>query len=387
MVLWIVFAGLAVSTLALVCRPLLASGAPAMGGSDEVVYAAQLEEIEADCTRGTIGEEEAKAARTEVARRLLRAHREGGDTARSGRRRWGAAALLAVLVPAAAVGAYLTLGMPGYGDRPLAARQTTNESDFAQLVARAEARLAARPDEGAGWEALAPMYLRMRRFADAADAYARAAELLGPSPARLTGRGQALMFAAGGTVTDAALELFRQASAAEPEAVAPRVFLAVAARQRGDLSDAAARWRTLLEASDGSESWLPIARSEVAALKQADAAARTPQAAARGPSAAAPTAAAPAVAAPPAAAAIAALPAGERAAQIEGMVASLAARLETDGGTAEEWARLVRSYRVMGREADAETAVAAALAALDGPEREAFAATVDGAVDPVSGPR
>ena len=54
MVLWIIFAGLSLVTLAFVCRPLLAGGAPSLGGSDEVIYAAQLEEIEADRARGTL---------------------------------------------------------------------------------------------------------------------------------------------------------------------------------------------------------------------------------------------------------------------------------------------------------------------------------------------
>ncbi len=357
MVLWIVFALLAVISLALVCRPLLTGSAPLVGGSDEVVYAAQLEEIEADRARGVIGTEEAQAARTEVARRLLRAHRAGDGRATASHRRWVTAAALVLLIPAATVGAYLTLGMPGYGDRPLAARQTSVETDIARLVSDAEARLARHPEEGEGWASLAPMYLRMRRFDDAADAYERAAAILGETPALLTGRGQALMFAAGGTVTDEALALFERASAAEPDAAAPQIFLAVAARQRGNLGDAAQRWRTILEGTDGTEPWLTIARSEIAALQQADesvaaaALSRAPTTqgvAPEGPGA--PSSLTP----PPAAmAAIAALPAEQRAAQIEGMVENLASRLTADGGSVEEWVRLVRSYRVLGREDDA----------------------------------
>lgn len=47
---------------------------------------------------------------------------------------------------------------------------------------------------------------------------------------------------------------------------------------------------------------------------------------------------------------------------VEAMVGDLAARLQTQGGTAEEWQMLGRSYMVMGRFADASTAFAAALA-------------------------
>jgi cytochrome c-type biogenesis protein CcmH len=42
------------------------------------------------------------------------------------------------------------------------------------------------------------------------------------------------------------------------------------------------------------------------------------------------------------------LPAEDRQAAVKGMVESLAQRLAASGGTAEEWARLVRSYAVLG---------------------------------------
>ncbi|WP_075221384.1 c-type cytochrome biogenesis protein CcmI [Acuticoccus yangtzensis] len=385
MVLWIIFAGLSLVTLAFVCRPLLAGGAPSLGGSDEVIYAAQLEEIEADRARGTLPDDEAEAARAEVARRLLRAHRGGGAAPSSGGRRWLTAALLLLIVPAGAAAGYVALGSPGYGDRPLASRDATGAGDAANLVADAERRLTADPGDGEGWAAIAPVYLRMRRFADAADAYQRAITLVGPDARYLTGRGQALMFAAGGTVTDEARGLFEQAAATEPDAAAPQVFLAVSDRQRGDMIAAARRWRALLEGSDGSESWLPIARAEIGEIQAAETARSGDTPSGGAPSTDTPSGDAPSNTppsgdpaspdfAPPAAAmgAIAALPAAERAAQIGAMVDGLAARLEADGGTAAEWARLVRSYRVMGRDDEAETAIQSARAALTGDERSAF---------------
>ena len=46
--------------------------------------------------------------------------------------------------------------------------------------------------------------------------------------------------------------------------------------------------------------------------------------------------------------AVVSLPPEDRQAAIKGMVESLAQRLATTGGTAEEWSRLVRSYAVLG---------------------------------------
>jgi cytochrome c-type biogenesis protein CcmH len=54
----------------------------------------------------------------------------------------------------------------------------------------------------------------------------------------------------------------------------------------------------------------------------------------------------------------------ERAAMIEGMVARLEDRLKTEGGTAEEWLRLIRSFVQLDRPEDAKRAYGLAAAAL-----------------------
>jgi cytochrome c-type biogenesis protein CcmH len=56
----------------------------------------------------------------------------------------------------------------------------------------------------------------------------------------------------------------------------------------------------------------------------------------------------------------------DRQSMIQGMVARLAARLEEDGGSADEWLRLISSYNVMGKPEQAQAAYAQAKAALAG---------------------
>ena len=53
----------------------------------------------------------------------------------------------------------------------------------------------------------------------------------------------------------------------------------------------------------------------------------------------------------------------ERSEMIAGMVARLEARLAQEGGSPDEWAQLIASYTVMGRDEDAEEALRQALAA------------------------
>ncbi|MEO1105921.1 MAG: hypothetical protein AAFW98_19680, partial [Pseudomonadota bacterium] len=152
------------------------------------------------------------------------------------------------------------------------------------------------------------------------------------------------------------------------EALRPAIFLAIAARQQGDFMEAGERWRTLLARSDGTEPWLDIASAEFTRMGMGSGASA--------PQADSETAAAPGEATPrtgqagPLAAPGA--PAGEPPAMVVAMVERLAARLDAEGGSADEWVQLVRSYRVLGRDDDARRTVEAGLAALDGDAREAF---------------
>ena len=94
-------------------------------------------------------------------------------------------------MPLLALGLYLAYGSPRMPDQPLAARLQDPASDrnLEALVARVEARLREHPEEGEGWDAIAPVYMGWRRYSDAADAYGQAIRLLGESAKRLLGAG------------------------------------------------------------------------------------------------------------------------------------------------------------------------------------------------------
>ena len=62
-------------------------------------------------------------------------------------------------------------------------------------------------------------------------------------------------------------------------------------------------------------------------------------------------------------AAASAIPPHEQQQMAEGMVTRLAARLETQPGNIDGWIMLMRSYQTLGRDAEARTALAKALAA------------------------
>jgi cytochrome c-type biogenesis protein CcmH len=375
MILWLSLAFLTLLVLVVVLRPLLVREARVEGGEDAEVYASQLAEVEADRERGLISPADAEAARAEIARRLLRARRAVPASVARGRA-VAAALTVALLLPAVAIGLYASLGAPTYGDQPLAARLAPiTDDELAEMLATAEARLADRPDDGEGWAAVAPVYQRMGRYDDAADAYRRAAEILGETPERLLGRAEALTFANRGTVTEEARDLFARVAELAPEAEAPQIFLAIASRQAGDFTAAAERWRALIDRSDGDEPWLEIASAEFMRMGGTD-----PFIADDGSAAPAPPA--PRIGAAPGPTtdqvnAAAGMTDEAREAMIAGMVEGLAGRLDTNGGSADDWLRLIRSYQVLGRTDDARAAAERALAALSGTERDRVAGEAD----------
>src|SRR5262249_58417798 len=82
---------------------------------------------------------------------------------------WGrrAVAIMAlVLLPVGATGLYLALGSPLLPDQPLAPRLAgaRGNQSVDTLIAQVEAHLERNPEDGRGWEVIAPVYLRLGRF-------------------------------------------------------------------------------------------------------------------------------------------------------------------------------------------------------------------------------
>ncbi|MGX1309367.1 cytochrome c-type biogenesis protein CcmH [Amorphus suaedae] len=326
---------------------------------DVAVYRDQLGEVDRDVERGLIAPGEAEAARAEIARRLLRADREAGAASTTSRNRRRVVALAAIVaVPLISLLVYGTLGRPTYPDQPRAARLQAPAGDetLSTLVARVEDHLSKNPDDGRGWDVLGPVYLRLGRPADASAAFTNAIRLQGQSAERLAGLGEAIVQANGGVVTDDATAAFQAANDLDPTAANPRFFLALGLSQEGKTEEAIAAWNALIASASGGEPWLPVARRQVAALggEPAEAPAAMP-----GPGRADVEAAA-------------GMTDEDRQAMIEGMVSQLATRLDSSGGSVDEWLRLIRAYQVLGRTDEAKAAAARATEAFsEDPEAQA----------------
>jgi len=339
---WFVLAGMTAFAVLAAIWPLMraSAGDDDAGSSEAAFYKAQLAEIDRDVERGQLPGSEAASARAEAARRLLAAGTGGpGRPGQRGRNRLAAAALLAIGVPALALPLYATIGQPQLRDEPLAGREPAAHaaSDIEAAVAGVEKHLIAEPNDGKGWGVLAPVYMRLERYEDAAHAYSEALRLLGEDPARRAAYGESLVAAAGGVVTDRARESFGKALAEQPGQPQARFYLALAAEQDGKTAEAVRAYQALAADAPPDAHWLAAVNSRIAALKG------SPQTA---------PADAPALGSP------------DQKAMIEGMVGRLAGRLATNGGSLDEWSRLIRAYAVLHQADKAKAALADARKAL-----------------------
>jgi cytochrome c-type biogenesis protein CcmH len=386
--LYVVFACLTAIVLLVLLRPLAGTRGSdaARDAFNAAVYRDQLTEVESDRERGLIAETEAEAARIEIGRRLLATDppKAKSDPARDlGRdrkqHRLSARAVMigvAALLPALALGLYLAYGSPRLPDQPLAARLQDPASDqnLAALVARVEARLREHPEDGEGWEVIAPVYMAWRRYTDAADAYAQAGRLLGESPKRLSGYGQALVLANDGVVSEDARRALARAAELDPDLIEPRILIAIAKEQDGQFAAAIEAWRALLaKGSSGDAPWRDMVRQRIAADEGhlagkpvagepsggASVGGQGGGAVASKPEGTSPEAEGGAPTAGDMAAAQNLSPA-ERQAMIEQMVQRLAARLDQQGNDLGGWLKLVRAYSVLDRKDDAMKALAKA---------------------------
>lgn len=373
MVFWFVAALLTLGASLTVLLPLAgrSKGVPSGGEHDLEVYRDQLAELERDASRGLIQPADAEQARAEIARRIIRSG-SGEASSRVPRfsaagRVLGGAAVLAV--PLVSWGLYGMLGSPDIPSQPLQERlaQSPAESSVDDLIARAEGHLAANPEDGRGWDVLAPVYMRMGRFDQAVTAYRNAIRLQGSTAERESGLGEALTGAGGGVISAEAQQAFERALKLEKNQPKARFFLASALVQDGKLAEAASAWEAMLADLPADSAWRgPTEQALAEARKRL--AASGPMKPGAGPTQQDMDAAA-------------SMSPEDRKAMIEAMVAGLDAKLRQNPHDLEGWQRLLRSYLVLGKNDEARSALSRGMAALgsttgDGRKFAEFAATL-----------
>lgn len=332
------------------------------------IYRDQLREVERDLQRGVISAEDAERLRTEIGRKVLEADRAAAKSAPAGAGRahlFSAAALLVATV-AVVFAIYDRLGAPTLPDQPLSLRvaeaearyrsrpsqaeaerdapqptPVTPEPEYAALIERLREAVAQRPDDPEGQALLARHEAQLGNLLAAKQAQtARVAALGDRAPAQDHALLAALMVeAAGGLISAEAEAEISAALQRDPRNGQARYMAGLLQAQNGRPDRAFPIWRDLLETSPPDSPWLLPIRAVIPELAwlagQPDYVAPAP-AALPGPDA-------------DAMAAANDMTEAERAEMIQGMVERLEDRLATEGGTPDEWARLISALAVLGQ--------------------------------------
>ncbi|MCL3882902.1 c-type cytochrome biogenesis protein CcmI [Marivita sp. GX14005] len=375
---WIASIFLALAMAALLVLALMRTrhdAAPAEA-FDLQVYRDQLQEVDRDLQRGVLSAEDAERLRTEISRRILAADAKlqakgGRDTAPRGLG-WAMSVLIVCIVLGGSFGLYAMLGAPGYGDLALSARIERAEQareerpsqaeaeaqvpasaapevqpEYAELVERLRAAVAERPNDIQGHVLLARSEAALGNLQAAYAAQERVLTLKGDgaSAADYADLADMMILAAGGYVSPEAERALEAALARDRSNGVARYYTGLSMAQTGRPDVAFRIWDTLLRSSQADDKWVaPImAQIEEMAYRAGVNDYRPPEFAATtapGPSAEDLERAEE-------------LSPEDRQEMIRGMVARLSDRLATEGGTPEEWARLISSLGALGDEAQA----------------------------------
>lgn len=373
MMFWILILGLTILTITLLMRPLMRDqqdGANTLA-YDREVYKDQLSEIDRDFENGLLTQNEAELARIEISRRLLAADDKDKASAHGAKMSYGYILPIALLIPAIAIGVYSLVGQPMSPDMPLALRAAppVNQvasgevpNDIAEMVAQAEAHLAQNPNDGRGWNVLAPIYFRMGDYLKAQQAFAQAIELEGSTALRHAGLGESIVSAQEGMVTPEARSNFLKALELQPNSPRPKFFLALGLGQNGQKDEAISAFKDLAKTSPSDAPWIRAVQVQIAALKGVEP--DTVQLETLPASTAIQTQEAPSQLGNPTQEDIAAaneLDGSDRMAMIKNMVASLDEKLTDEPNNLEGWQRLLQSYVVLGDQDAATDALVRAL--------------------------
>ena len=348
MTFWIIAGVVTLITIAITLLPVLSTAQTA--GSvlefDKEIYKARLTEIEQEFKAGKINEAEYKYTLAEEGRRFLALASTATKKEKSSGRKLNNSTSLGVVfalvtIPVVAILGYNQWGSLNALDRPLQARLDADPrgQTVQELLQRAERQLSKRPDDARGWLVVAPVYMRLNRPADAANAYRNAIRISGATAELQTALGEALSVAASGVVTEEARALFASAVEKEPDNAKASFFLAIALNQSADFEKSISAWQDLIKKSPPNAPWLDVARKQLEFAQSQ----LNPDAPGN------PTAQDIEEAG--------SLSKGDRQEFINSMVNRLKDELLENPQNKPGWQRIIRSYTVLGRKDDALNAI------------------------------
>ena len=230
-----------------------------------------------------------------------------------------------------------------------------------EMVGRLVERLDHNPKDPEGWRMLGWSYFNTERFVQSAAAYGKAIALNPESAELRSARGEALVRAADGLVTDEASAEFGQALRLDAKDLRGRFFMGLVKEQTGNKIAALDDWVAILNDTDTNDAWVSDLMQRVTELGQetgidVSARLRRPKPATTGGllDMLQQQQTIPAVAVPKNAGPDAEDARNAEVAMVQGMVDRLASRLTQSPRDVDGWIKLMRSRQVLGEAEGAE---------------------------------
>ena len=247
-VFWTVGALLAAAALVLLLRPLLFSGSRKTLSRREVnvsIYRDQLRELEADLAAGKIAQADYERARTELEARLLEDVAVPDEAPARRGARPVLLSLMAVL-PVAALGIYFVTGSPAALGPQADPHASVNAEQIEAMVERLAAKMRENPEDADGWKLLGRSYSVLGRFAESADAYAKAAVRAPRDAQLLADFADALAMARGQSLEGEPEKLVHRALEIDPSNTKALALAGTIEFNRRQFAAAAGYWKRML---------------------------------------------------------------------------------------------------------------------------------------------
>ena len=334
---------------------------------DVEIYSEHMRGLEADRDKGLVADNEFKAMRAEIGRRMISASRENlpKEIHYKSQNKW---ALPGIIVTAFLLGSiiYSQIGTPGQPDFPIERRYAqsdalranslsqldaealaptnlvTQDTAYINLVKDLRNALKLRPDDIQGLELLAKSESRIKNYSAAHIAQKNILQLKGAKATAVEWYAYAdlLIMAADGYISTVAEEALRQALMLNPENKLALFRMGIYFDQIGRPDRTFALWRKLLESGPESAPYIPLIRRTIEDLALVAGVNYEP------PEPKGPTTDDISNALE--------LTDKERQTMIVEMVASLEKRLAKSGGASSDWAQLIFSHAVLGNDTAAK---------------------------------
>ena len=344
--------------------------------SDLEVYKDQLINVERDLSRGIIAEDEAERIRAEVSRRILELDKRKQRSLEKETKVTGLIFSIVILLIFIAGGSFLyqKFGAPGYenlsqsqriknANELLSKRATqeqllelrlveksliTPEGNYGELVKKLRQKVSERPNDLEGLKLLTGIEAKIGNTDEAVKAQRQFLQLLGDKASDLDHFNYAdlLINQVEGVVSPEAEKALQAALEINPENGGAKYYIGLMLAQN-DRPDLALRvWKQLLRADELDAPWIPLIRNDIErlAVLAGDTKFELPPI----DSTPGPTAEDIENASQ--------MNDEERQEMIKGMVSRLSERLSTEGGSPNEWARLINAYGVLGDFQNAQSA-------------------------------